>query len=103
MASGPSKSSLMTSIRSPVELERVQEGCGSRHRAPDRRQDAKRSAQRGTDGAPAALPPPTDRILNAILSPHQRKPPPVAGPRIAITETFVFTPIFSHLLILLAS
>src|SRR5262249_55594349 len=39
-------------------------------------------------------------IANAILSPHQRKPPPVAGPRTAITETFVFTPIFSYLLLL---
>jgi hypothetical protein len=28
-------------------------------------------------------------ILNAILSPHQRKLPLVAGPRTAITETFV--------------
>src|SRR5215470_7272627 len=59
MASGPSKSSLMTSIRSPVELERVQEGCGSRRRASDRHQGTKRSAQHGADGALAALP--TDR------------------------------------------
>src|SRR4029453_13353913 len=94
MASGQSKSSLMTSIRPPVELERIQEGCGSRRMAPDRHQDAKRSAQRGADGRIG--------ILNAILPPHQRKPPPVAGPRKAITKTFVFTPIFSHPLNLLA-
>jgi hypothetical protein len=40
-------------------------------------------------------------ILNAILSPHQQKPSPVAGPGTAITETLVFTSIFSHRLILL--